>query len=560
MSIFKQTIISKLNNHLDIDTQELIEIPKDNSMGDFSLPCFKLSKLLKKSPVNIAKDLKESIKIEDIEIEELNGYLNFYIKRELLSKTVILEIFDKGSNYGKSDIGKNKNIIIEYSSANISKQLHIGHIRGIMIGSSLTKIYKKTSHNVIAINYLGDYGINFGQMIVAYKRWGNKEDIEARGVEALLELYVKYNEEVKNDDSLKEEAREWFKKLEEQNDKEALSIWQWFKDVSLNEYNKIYQKIGCKFDSFNGESYYSKFLKGTRKELLDKNLIVNDEGAEIINLEDYNLTNAVVTTSQGTSLYLTRDISAALDRKKVYDFDKCIYIVGSEQRLHFNQLKAILDKMGYAFSKDIVHLAHGLIMLKEGKISSRKTNTLVLKDFIDELIAESLKIIEKKNPKLENKNEVAEMVGLGAIAFKELSTSVVKNYTFDIENALSYEGETGPYIQYTNARCHSLLNKFKKDVTKIDYKLLTDDYSYNIIRILFQFKDVIINAQKKNEPAIISRYIIDLSKEFNRMYQNVSIITSDVIKTNSLIALVKAVSITLENAMNLINMKAPKKM
>ncbi len=568
MNKFKDDVVKILSSVIDdLSIEEVdgfIEIPKDSSNGDMAFPCFKLAKVFRKAPNLIAEEIAGKIQTDDYYVEVKGAYINFYIKREKLAESVLNRIMNEGEKYGQSKLGEGKNIIVEYSSANISKELHVGHIRGIMIGLSLYKIYKALGYNPIAINHLGDYGINFGKIITAFKHWGNKEDVEKRGVRALLDLYVKFGNESSKDPKYMDEARNWFKKLEEEKDEHALELWKWFKDVSLKEYNKVYDRLHCHFDSFAGESFYSDMMPAVRKELGDKNLLVKDEGAEIVVLEDENLPNMVVTTSNGTSLYITRDIACAKYRKETYNFDKCLYVVGSEQKLHFMQLKAVLKKMGYEWTDDIEHVANGLIMLKDdndsvGKVSSREGNHFFLEDMLNLAVEKTLEIINRKNPDLENKEVVAEQIGIGAIAFKELSTSIGKDYVFDWDSVLSFDGETGPYLQYTNVRCNSLLEK-GEITSEVDYSMLDDDYSYELIRVLAQYPDAIVTAQSKNEPAVISRYLINLAKTFNRFYQNVTVVSENKIDTSTKLLLVKATSQTLVNGMYLINIEAPTKM
>ncbi|NLY35863.1 MAG: arginine--tRNA ligase, partial [Tissierellia bacterium] len=529
--------------------------------GDLSFPCFKLAKTMRKSPTNIAQELAEKIQSEKYEVKNLGPYVNFFINRKQLAETILEEILEKKEAYGSSDEGQDRPVIIEYSSANISKELHFGHIRGIMIGSSLYKITKFLGYKAIAVNHLGDYGINFGKIITAFKHWGNKEHIEEVGVRGLLELYVRFNKASADDPSYMEEARNWFYKLEEEKDPEALELWKWFKDVSLKEYNKVYEIIGCSFDSYAGEAFYSDLMPSIRRELIEKNLIVKDQGAEIIDLSDENLPNIIVTTSQGTSLYITRDIAAAIYRKEHYDFYRNCYIVGSEQRLHFNQLKAILKKMGYEWYKQCEHIDHGLVMMESGKISSRDGDNIFLEDVIKTAIQKTREIIEEKNPDLEDKDEIARQVGLGALAYRELSNSRVKDYTFSWDETISFEGETGPYLQYTNVRCQSLLEKGGYNGSMdFDGRFLTEDSSKELIWEMGLLPSTISSVFEKMEPAILSRYLMGVAKLFNKFYSQVNVLVDNEDEKNSKLALVKAVSITLENGMKLINMQAPKKM
>lgn len=565
MQLFTQQVVDllagPLGEHLTREEiTELIEVPKLASQGDLAFPTFRLAKQLRKAPAMIASDLVAQMSSELFDIRAEGAYLNFFVKRDKLAQTVVGGILEKGKAYGCSDEGHDQRVIVEYNSANISKEMHHGYIRGLMIGASLYKIARCLGYDVTTINHLGDYGINFGMIIVAFKKWGNREEVEARGVSALNELYVRFRKEAEDHPELMDEARAWFKQLEEGTSEEAHDLWTWFKEVSLRDYDKVYQKLGSEFDSFAGEAFYSDMMPAVRQELLDKNLIFKDEGAELIDLSDEGLPNIIVTTRSGNSLYITRDIATALYRKKTYDFAKNIYVVGSEQRLHFQQLKAILKKMGYEWYKDLVHVDHGLIMMAEGKMSSRTGEYILLNNVLDTAVERTLELIEAKNPTLENKPEVARMVGLGAIAFKELYTSRVKDYTFDWDDALSFEGETGPYLQYTNVRCHSLLTRGGFEGKAVDFSRLQDDYAGELIRELAQFPETIHYAFERYEPALISRYLIGVAKLFNKFYQQVTILSNVPEEAEARLALVKAVSQTLENGMALINMEAPKRM
>ena len=565
MKQFEIAIAKVLDAHLSSlgyeEILDTIEQPKHADQGDLAFPCFKLAKEMKKSPVVIAKELEAKLQSEEFDVKAMGPYLNFYIKKDILAKTILGEVLGEREKYGSSQVGGNRPVIIEYSSANISKELHFGHIRGIMIGSSLYKITNFLGYKGIAINHLGDYGINFGKIITAYKHWGDREHIEKIGVRGLLELYVKFNRASENDSSYMDEARNWFYKLEEKKDPEALELWKWFKDVSLKEYNRVYALIGCTFDSFAGEAFYSDRMPAVRQELLEKGLLKKDQGAEVIDLSDENLPNALVTTSAGTSLYITRDIAAAIYRKEHYDFFRNCYVVGSEQRLHFTQLKAILKKMGYDWWKQCEHIDHGLVMMEDGKISSRDGNNIFLEEVIMTAISKTLAIIEEKNPDLENKEEVARQVGLGALAYRELSNSRVKDYVFDWDEAISFEGETGPYLQYSNVRCHSLLEKGNyNDEDSFDVSYLEDEASTELLWEMGLFPSVIQSAFDKMEPAQLSRYLMGLAKLFNKFYSQVSVLVDNEEEKKAKLALVEAVSIVLENGMNLINMEAPKKM
>lgn len=565
MQLFTQQVIQllakPLAEHLnEADISQLIEVPKIATQGDLAFPTFRLAKLLRKAPPLIAQEVAAQIESEEFDVTAQGAYVNFFVKRPVLAKTVVGTVLEQAERYGSSEEGRSQKVIVEYNSANISKDMHHGYIRGLMIGASLDKIARSLGYETVTINHLGDYGINFGMIIVAFKRWGDREEVERRGVSALNELYVRFRREVEDDPELMTEARQWFKHLEDGTSQEAIDLWTWFKEVSLRDYDLVWQKLGSQFDSFAGEAFYSDMMPGVRRELIEKGLIVQEDGAELIDLSSENLPNIIVTTSSGNSLYITRDIAAAKYRKETYDFARNIYVVGSEQRLHFQQLKAILKKMGYDWYKDIVHVDHGLIMLAEGKMSSRKGDVILLNDVLESAIERTRKLIEQKNPDLEDKAEVARQVGLGAIAFKELYTSRIKDYVFDWDDALSFEGETGPYLQYTNVRCHSLINRGGQMTGEIDYSLLNDDFSNELIRELARYPETVQSAFERYEPALISRYLIGVAKLFNKFYQQVTILSNQPEEKIARLALVRAVSTTLENGMKLINMEAPKRM
>lgn len=565
MQLFTQQVIDllagPLAEHLsEEEIAQLIEVPKIAAQGDLAFPTFRLAKALRKAPPLIAEEIATQIETDAFEVKSQGAYINFFVKRDVLAETVVGSILEQTNAYGCSKEGQGQKVIVEYNSANISKDMHHGYIRGLMIGASLYKIAQCLGYETVTINHLGDYGINFGMIIVAFKRWGDKEDVEQRGVSALNELYVRFRKEAEDDPELMKEAREWFKHLEDGTSDEAHELWTWFKEVSVRDYDLVWKKLGSQFDSFAGESFYSDMMPAVRQELLDKDLIFTEDGAELIDLSSENLPNIIVTTSSGNSLYITRDIAAAKYRKQTYDFARNIYVVGSEQRLHFRQLKAILKKMGYDWYDEIVHVDHGLIMLADGKMSSRTGDVVLLNDVLETAVERTKALIEKKNPDLENKAEVARQVGLGAIAFKELYTSRIKDYVFDWDEALSFEGETGPYLQYTNVRCHSLIARGGETEGSIDYSLLNDDFSNELIRELAQYPETVHFAFERYEPALISRYLIGVAKLFNKFYQQVTILSNIPAEKTARLALVKAVSQTLENGMKLINMEAPKRM
>lgn len=540
----------------------LVEHPKNTEMGDYAFPCFKLAKAFKKSPNVIAEELANTLpQTEWLEsIVAISGFLNFTVDASHFANNVIVAVLDQTSNYGKSEVGAGKKTIIEYSSVNIAKPFHMGHIRSTMIGESLHRIYKFLGYDTVAINHLGDYGTQFGKLIVAYKLWGDKATIESDPIPELLKIYVKFHQEAETNPSLEDEARAWFTKLENE-DEEAVALWTLFKDMSLKVFNRVYEKLGVTFDSYAGESFYSDKMPGIVNELREKKLVEKSEGAEIVNLEPYGLIPALITKKDGSSLYLTRDLAAAKYRKETYNFDKNIYVVGSAQKLHFQQWIKIVELMGYDWYKDCIHVDFGMVALEEGSLSTRKGNVVFLEDVLDKAVVQTQAIIEEKNPNLENKALVAKQIGIGAVIFQELYTSRNKDYTFDLEKTLSFEGETGPYVQYTHARACSVLRKVETiDLSVADFSVLADEASKDVVRTLSKFNEVVVLAHKNYEPHTIARYAIDLAQGFNRFYHDHAILVDDAKVMHARIALVKAVKITLQNALSLICLEAPEKM
>ncbi len=447
----------------DMSTEEIkdaLEIPKYADMGDFAFPCFKLAKTFRKAPKMIADELAESFGKQDMfeNIQAVNGYLNFTIDKGIYAKSVVEEVIAKGDAFGSSDMGNGKTVIVEFSSPNIAKPFHMGHIRTTVIGNSLYKIHKFLGYNTVGINHLGDYGTQFGKLIVAYKLWGDKEAIEKDPIPELLKIYVKFHEEAENKPEMEDEAREWFSKLEN-NDAEAYELWKWFREVSLSEFSRVYDTLGVEFDSLAGESFYSDRIPAVLKEMREKNVMTNSEGAEIVDLEPHGLPPALITKKDGSSLYITRDLAAAAYRKEHYDFYKNIYVVGSAQKLHFQQWMKITELMGHEWAKDCVHVDFGMVALEEGSLSTRKGRVVFLEDVLAKAVEMAQEIIEQKSPHLEDKETVAKQIGVGAVIFQELSNNRIKDYTFSWEKTLAFEGETGPYVQYTHARACSVLRK-----------------------------------------------------------------------------------------------------
>ncbi len=543
----------------------LIEIPPSYDLGDFAFPVFSLAKIYRKNPAIIAEDLAKEIKDENFEkIETKGAYINFFINKKKLVSTVLNEIEEKKEDFGKSNMGNGKNVLIEYSSPNIAKPFHIGHIRSTVIGDSIKRIYKFLGYNTFALNHLGDYGTQFGMLICAYKHWGDKEKIEKNPIPELLKLYVRINTEAEENEDLRNESRKYFKLLEE-NDQEAIKIWEWFREVSLKEFNKVYKMLDIEFDSYNGESFYTDKMPAIVEELKEKNLLEDSQGAKIVNLEKEGLPSSIIIKSDGTTIYLTRDLAAAKYRKGTYKFYKNLYVVGSQQNLHFNQLRAILKKMGYEWSKDCLHIPFGMVSLEDGTLSTRKGKVVYLEDLLNKAVDKVESILEDrekiKGQKIENKRELAHIVGIGAVKFQELFNQRIKDYVFNWDKSLSFEGETGPYVQYTHARISSLLEKGNFDINKkIDVSLIKSDEEIDLIRILYNFTKAVIDAHEKYEPYIVTRYLIELAKTFNKYYTNTQILIEDEKLKDARLFLCYGVKTVLKEGLNLLGIKSPDKM
>ena len=459
---FKEQIALLISSVTDLKKDEilnLIEIP-NSDMGDFAFPCFKLAKTMKKAPNIIASELAEKIEKKEFidNIQVVNAYINFYVSKSIYVEKVLTNVLNEKDNFGNSNMGKDKTVIIDYSSPNIAKPFHIGHLRSTVIGNSLYKIYKKLGYNVVGINHLGDWGTQFGKLIVAYKKWGNKELVEKDDIKELSKIYVKFHEESEKDKSLEDEARLWLVKMQE-GDKEALDLWKWFCDISMKEFERVYKMLNISFDSYAGESFYNDKMQPVVDELFEKDILVESEGAKIVDLEPYNMPPCLILRSDGGTLYPTRDIAAAFYRKKEYNFEKCLYITALDQNLHFAQWFKVIELMGYDWAKDLVHIPFGLVSLNDGKLSTRKGHVVLMEDILNHAIEKTKNIIEEKNPNLENKEKIAKDVGIGAVIFNDLFNSRVKNVVFDLERMLNFQGETGPYVQYTHARACSILEK-----------------------------------------------------------------------------------------------------
>ncbi len=548
------------------EIREMIETPADSSMGDYALPCFKLARVLRKAPPMIAKGIAEAIADEPLfaKVEQVNAYVNMFLAREAFAGEVISEVIAKDADYGRSDIGQNRKVIVEYSSPNIAKPFHIGHIRSTVIGNSIANIYDFLGYDIFRINHLGDYGTQFGKMIVAYRKWGNREDVINEPIKTLLEYYKKFHIEAEKDPSLEDEARATFTKLEH-GEKEEVELWQWFRDESLKEFNRVYDMLGISFDSYNGESFYSDKMPRFVKELEDKGLLEEDEGAQIVRLDDYNLPVALITKSDGSTLYITRDIAAAVYRKETYDFYKNIYVVASQQNLHFQQWIQILEMMGYEWARDCVHVPFGLVSMEEGTMSTREGRVIFLEDVLNRAVDQTREIIKEKNVNTENIEETAAAVGIGAVIFNELSNYRIKDYVFSWEHVLNFEGETGPYVQYTHARACSILRNAGEDIVAkakagFDPSYITGDSAHELVTLLYEMPAVIQEAGEKYEPSVVTRHIVDIAQAYNRFYHDEHILVDNEDEKVAKVALVMATRAAIRNGLALLGMKAPEKM
>ncbi|MCI5839607.1 MAG: arginine--tRNA ligase [Peptoniphilaceae bacterium] len=541
--------------------KELIEIPKNTEMGDFSFPCFILAKSMRKNPAVIAEEIAKNLNSDLFEkINSLNAYINFFINKKFFINDCLNDVIVQKEKYGSQTLGSGKNIIVEYSSPNIAKPFHIGHIRTTLIGDSIKRIYKFLGFNVTGINYIGDYGTQFGVMIAAYRLWGDDEKIKKNPIKELMNLYVKYNKESENNPEMMDVARDNFNKLENGSEEE-IKIWQWMKQISLEEFDRVYKMLGIEFDNYNGEYYNSKRINDVIEELRDKNLLTKSQGAEIVDLSKFNIPSVIIIKSNGSSTYLARDLATAEHRKIDYDFNKNIYVVASQQDLHFIQMKKILNLMGYDWADDCIHVNFGMVSLKDGAMSTRKGRVVFLEDVINKSIEKTENLISEKNPNLENKEEIAKKVGIGAIKFQELYNSRIKDYTFDWDEVLNFDGETGPYVQYTYARSRSILRKGNFKETSIDkFENLNTDIEFELTKSINNFKDSIEKAMLKNEPSIISRNIMEIAKLFNKYYNSVPILVDDEILKKERMSLVYASSIVIKIGLNLLGIDTVEKM
>lgn len=541
-----------------------LELPKGD-MGDLAYPCFRLAKSLKKAPQVIAQQLYSKIVCPDFldKLEVSGAYINFFISRRLLSVSVLSDIFAKGCDYGKQDIGDGACVVIDYSSPNIGKPFHVGHLRSTIIGHSLYNIFNCLGYNSFSINYLGDWGNQFGKLIAAYKRWGVKEEVDRDGIMAINRLYVRFHEESLENKGLEDEARAWFVKMQE-NDDYALSLWRWFSDVSLYDYEKTYKRLSISFDSYKGESFYNDKMMPVVEELTQKGLLTEDDGAMIVNLDDYKMPPCLILRRDGGTLYPTRDIASVLYRKSEYNFVKCLYVTGQEQILHFSQWFKVVELMGYKWASELSHVPFGMINFADGKMSTRHGKVLLMEDLLNEAVNKILQIIDEKNPNLQNKELVAEQVGIGAIKFNDLYNSRIKDVEFSWERMLNFEGETGPYVQYTFARCSSVIEKGQTLVEDgfkdAKLSLLINDDEFALIKVLGLYPEKIREAAGKYEPFVVSRYIMQVAQAYNKFYHDNSILKADEELKKARLYLCVCVKYVLQSGLLLLGIETPERM
>lgn len=550
------------------EIREMIEIPPDSNMGDFAFPCFRLAKTMRKAPQMIAADLAEKLAGNEAfsKVENVNAYVNFFMNKAEVAGATVDAVIKAGAAYGGSDQGKGKTVCIDYSSPNIAKPFHIGHIRSTVIGNSLYKIFDSLGYNVVRINHLGDYGTQFGKMIVAYRKWGSKEEVEAEPIKSLLKYYVKFHEEAEKDPALEDEARHTFTLLENGAEEET-ALWQWFRDESLKEFNYVYDLLGITFDSYAGESFYSDKMDRVVDILESKGLLKDSDGTQIVDLSEYNMTPALIKKKDGSTLYITRDLAAVLYRKETYDFDKCIYVVASQQNLHFQQLFKIVSLMGFDWADKCVHVPFGMVSLEDGTMSTRKGKVVFLLDVLTKAVEKTKEVIAEKNVAEEDIDQTAKDVGIGAVMFQELSNNRIKDYVFSWDKVLNFEGETGPYVQYTHARACSVLRNagasaeaVLNGTAKPDMKYITGEAAYELVKAIASFPEVVQDAAAKYEPSVVTRHIIDVAQFFNKFYHDEHILVDNEEEKQAKLALVYAAKQTIANGLALLGIAAPERM
>lgn len=558
---YKRQIAQLLTPYMtEEEALQALTPPKDVAMGDICLPCFRLAKTMRKSPILIAEELAAAIERPAFvsEITAVAGYLNFRYAPSAFAHDIIDAVLTAGAAYGRTDFGGGRNVCIDFSSINIAKPFHIGHLSTTVLGAALARLYDEIGYHSVGINHLGDWGTQFGKLIVAYHRWSSREDIERGGVRRLVEIYVKFHQEAETDPSLDDEARAWFKRLED-GDAEAVTLWQWFKQITLADDMPVYERLGVHFDSMAGESFYNDKMQAVIDELQAKGLLVDSQGAKIVELE--GMAPCIIVKSDGATLYATRDLAAAKYRHDTYDFAKCLYVVAYQQNLHFKQVFSVLRKMGYDWATDMQHVAFGMVSLEEGAMSTRKGNAVWLVDVMDKAVEKAKTIIAEKSPDLAEADKVAEMVGVGSVIFSALSNNRIKDIEFRYDRILNFDGETCPYVQYTHARCLSVLSKATgADLSVADYGCLTDDVSKEIVRYLDRYPSLLLDAADKCEPSMITRHVVDLCKLYNKFYFDNKILSSPAGVREARIALTRAVATVIENGMSIAGIRLPDKM
>ena len=561
---YKKKIAELIKEHIDMDVvaiEKLIEIPPRPEMGDFAFPCFQFAKVLRKAPNMIAAELKDKLNPEGFEkIDNLGPYVNFFADKAIFTKNAIEKILEEGDNYGSSNIGEGKTVCVEYSSPNIAKPFHVGHLFSTSIGNSLYKLFKKEGYNVEGINHIGDWGTQFGKLISAYKRWGNEKALEENAIDELLRIYVKFHDEAEKDPSLVDEGRAYFKALED-GDKDAESLWERFRNLSLKEFDRVYKLFNVEFDSYAGEAFYNDKMDVVVNELKEKKLLVESNGAQVVMLDEYNMPPCIVLKGDGASIYATRDLAAAMYRKKKYDFYKSVYVVGSPQALHFKQVFKVLELAGHEWAKDCTHVGFGLVKFADRKLSTRKGEIILLDDLVRESVDKTLEVINEKNPELENKEEVANKIGVGALVFTYLKNSREKDIVFDWKEMLSFEGETGPYVQYSYARAKSILRRAVESNVEADFSKLNSREEFELVKTLENFNNQIHLAVEKLEPSIVTRYVIEVAKAFNKFYNAHSVLNlEDEGLKKARLELVEASCQVIKNALYLLGIDVVEKM
>ncbi len=554
----KKMVYDALENIVNIESI-VVENPKDRKMGDYALPCFTYAKVLHKSPMMIAEEISSKLNSELFEkVEVVNGYVNIFLNKKVLTNKVVSGILEKGSEYGNNDMGNGKCVVIDYSSPNIAKPFGVGHLRSTVIGNALRNVCEKNGYKVVSINYLGDWGTQFGKLVYAYNKWGNEEEVKKHPIDELKRLYVKFHEEAEKDPVLDEEGRHAFKLLED-GDPKSIELWKWFSEESIKEFNKTYDLLGINnFDSYQGESFYNDKMDRVVNELEAKNLLEESEGASIVRLEG-DIAPALIKRSDGATLYITRDLAAAIYRKETYNFDEALYVVGNEQTLHFNQLKQVLTKLDYNWSQDVHHIPFGMILQNGKKMSTRQGKSVKLHDVLVEAIELAKKYIEERNSDLDNKDEISHKIGVGAVIFNDLKNYRTNDIEFNLEDILKFEGETGPYIQYTYARIMSLLNNRKN--IEVDFNSVDiNEYAWYLIFKLYQFTEIVKQAKIDYDPSLIAKYLIDIAQDFNKWYANEKFIDNDEYKTEARLLIADAASVVLKEGMRLLGIQALNKM